>query len=345
MEQNQTPATKPEGRGGKKALRRILAALAALLLALALAVFLIPITEKMPEEDRTGPSSTEWMAGLPDAIRLNQIILPGSHASAARCVPLAFFNRCQVLSVLEQLKAGVRLLDVPLRREGDRLVPVCGDAVCKKGDLPWSGDLDLQDLLDVCYAFVEAHPTETVIFCVSEAPGSGTTAEFAACLDTYVARRPNLWVVPDGFSRLRKCRGKLVLARRYADESLPEASGIPIPWPEQSSDDPEAHVEEVENEFFSLWVQDRSGLSADDKWQAFVKGLETAAHDSKGLAIHFLSTDGGSPLSAPRFCAKELNGRLLERDTGTLSGWILLDYVSAPLAEHIWQANEFPEAD
>ena len=55
------------------------------------------------------------------------------------------------------------------------------------------------------------------------------------------------------------------------------------------------------------------------------------------LAIHFLSTKGTAVYGHPFRFAKELNARLLQ--TQRLSGWIVLDFFDAKLAEHIYSMN------
>ena len=55
------------------------------------------------------------------------------------------------------------------------------------------------------------------------------------------------------------------------------------------------------------------------------------------MAIHFLSTKGTATFGHPYRYARALNGKLMEREE--LSGWIVVDFASAPLAEHIYEFN------
>ena len=55
------------------------------------------------------------------------------------------------------------------------------------------------------------------------------------------------------------------------------------------------------------------------------------------LAIHFLSTKGTLPYGHPYTYAKTLNARLLEQNH--LSGWIVLDFFNAALAQQIYSMN------
>ena len=63
---------------------------------------------------KTADRSADWMADLDDGLRLNEIVLPGTHDSATQYVQLAFFSKCQALSIGEQLEAGYRYLDIRL---------------------------------------------------------------------------------------------------------------------------------------------------------------------------------------------------------------------------------------
>ena len=79
------------------ALLRLFGALLALLL-IAVAVFLIiPLTERVDKTPVAG--SADWMAELEDERPLSELVIPGTHDSATQYVDLAFFSKCQALSV------------------------------------------------------------------------------------------------------------------------------------------------------------------------------------------------------------------------------------------------------
>ena len=86
----------------KKVLRfllRLIAAVLALVLCLLLAVFAVPLFET---GDRSPvPGSADWMAQLPDELSLSEIVIPGTHDSATQYVQLAFFSKCQAMSIGE----------------------------------------------------------------------------------------------------------------------------------------------------------------------------------------------------------------------------------------------------
>ena len=163
--------------GGWRAAGRILAGVLALLLIAALCFFVIPLTENA--RNTPVPGSADWMAALPDETPLCDIILPGTHDSATQYVQLAFFSKCQSLSIAQQLEAGFRYLDIRLGdvKKGADYPPLMhGFTNCKTG--PLGGTLTLDQVLADCYAFLAQHPTETVIFTVKHEHGDSTAADF-----------------------------------------------------------------------------------------------------------------------------------------------------------------------
>ena len=83
-------------------------------------------------------------------------------------------------------------------------------------------------------------------------------------------------------------------------------------------------------------------IFAEDKWNAFEKGMTYAREMSAGVntecvALNFLSTKGTATYGHPYRYAKELNARLL--NSTDLSGWIVLDFFDARLASHIYSMN------
>ncbi len=324
---------------GKVILRIFLALLALVLLALAV-FFAIPLTERGDHTAVRG--SADWMAELDDALPLNQIALPGSHDSATQFVQLAFFSKCQALSIGEQLEAGCRYLDIRLGMDAKNgaFKLMHGFTNCK----PSAFSLDalyLDDMLRACYTFLVEHPTETVVFAVKQEHGGESVTEFETALDAYLTEHPDYWLLTDTIPTLGEARGKLVLMRRYPDEAgLGARAGIPLLWPEQRGhDDLTRNTEASDQGSYSLWVQDRFEFGTEDKWNAFREGLRAAGEQTGegDIAIHFLSTKGEATYGHPWTFAKALNPRLTA-ESG-LSGWIVLDFFSAPLAEQIYSVN------
>lgn len=323
--------------GALRVAGRILAGILAALLLFLLGMFLIPLTEGGDRSAVEG--SADWMGGLDDATGLDEIVLPGTHDSATQFCQLAWFSKCQFKTIGEQLEAGYRYLDIRLAVDGDDMRLMHGFTQCRKGAMPWSGALELTDVLEDCYVFLAQHPTETILFAVKQEHGDESVALFQQTLDAIAAREPEFWLLTDSIPSLGEARGKLVLLRRYADEAgLGARAGIPLLWANQNGyDDYSLDVAREEQGSYSLFVQDRYEYPAAEKWAAFVSGMEKAPTGEGNVAIHFLSTKGTAAFGHPYGFAKELDARLLERRE--LSGWIVVDYASAPLARHIYEQN------
>ena len=323
-----------------RVLLRLFGALLALLLIAVAAFLIIPLTERV---DKTPvPGSADWMAELEDERPLSELVIPGTHDSATQYVDLAFFSKCQALSVGEQLEAGARYLDIRLgdAEKGEDFPKLMhGFTKCKSGAL--SGTLYLDEVLSQCYAFLTQHPTETVLFAVKHEHGDASIAEFETVLDGFTAVHPTLWYLSDTLPTLGEARGKLVLLRRYEDAAgLGERAGVPFLWEDQRGHETVAlNTEGVEQGAYCLWVQDRFEYGTEDKWAAFETGMaDAAAQKTEGdVVLSFLSTKGTETYGHPWKYAKDLNARLLK--TGELGGWIVLDFFDAQLASQIYSMN------
>lgn len=326
----------------KKALRmigRVLAGALALLLCLLLVLVAVPMTET---GDKTEiPGSADWMADLSDDKRLCELVLPGTHDSGTQFVQLAFFSKCQARSIGQQLEAGFRYLDIRLGEdESGELQLMHGFTRCKTGALTKSS-LKLDDVLAECCDFLDAHPTETVVFAVKQEHGALSVAAFESLLDAAVRENESYWLLTDSMPTLGEARGKLVLLRRYEDAAgLGARAGIPFLWESQKGHDDASRNLAVENNgSYDLLVQDRYEYGAEDKWNAFTAGMEAARDRGEtDVALHFLSTKGTLAYGHPWCFAHDLNERLIRANLA-LDGWVIVDFASAPLAERIYGCN------
>ncbi len=316
---------------------RILGGILAALLLVLLVMFIIPLTETGDQTPVEG--SADWMARLDDSTPLDAVVIPGTHDSGTEYVQLAFFSKCQAKDIAGQLEAGYRYLDIRLAVDGEGMKLMHGFTNCRSGAMPWNGKLTLDEVLEDCYVFLAEHPTETVIFAVKQEHGDESVADFQQILNTYVQKEPEFWLLTDSIPTVGEARGKIVLLRRYEDEAgLGSDAGIPLLWENQNGhEDVSLNTVREDNGSYTLWVQDRYEYGTEDKWAAFCAGLETAETGDSNVAIHFLSTKGTATFGHPYHFASTLNGKLMEREE--LSGWIVVDFASAPLAEHIYEFN------
>ncbi len=312
--------------------------LAALLLAVAV-LFTIPLTERVDVSPVAG--SADWMARLPDDAPLGGLSIPGTHDAGTQYVQLGFFSKCPARSVGQQLEDGFRYLDIRLAVSRDGLGLNHGFCECRTSAAPWSGRLMLEDVLEDCYAFLSAQPTETVIFAVKQEHGDESVAEFQRVLDRYVQKDVGRWYLGSELPSLGEARGRLVLLRRYEDEAgLGKNAGIPLIWPNQNGyDDPEMTFSDQGCSVgsLSLAVQDRYEYDEEEKWAAFCAETD----DPDAVVLRFLSTKGHMTFGHPYRYAKELNPRLIALCGGQdiSLGWTVIDFGNARLAAAIYEQN------
>lgn len=332
-------------KGNRKILCRILLAVSGVVLGAVLLLLAVPLLEHVNKKSVEG--SADWMAAVDDSRLLNEINLPGTHDSATTYVELAFFSRCQDLSILEQLEAGIRYLDIRLGIEDGKMKLMHGFTNAKKNALPWSEKLWLGDVLSQCYEFLKQHPTETIVFMVKQEYGDESVAEFETLLNSYIMENPDYWYLSDSLPTLKEARGKLVLMRRYDDKAeLGAASGVPMAWgnPKPEAEHELSDIASV-SEFatHTLKVQDMYELDTKEKWTAFSDFLEYCEKGTslEEIRINFLSTKGSLTYGHPYYFAAALNKKLLKTEliNGVNYGWIILDFASPELAAYIYETN------
>ena len=325
--------------GAGRTILRVLALLLALILAFAAFLLLAPLTER--GDGSAVERSADWMGRLDDGLLLSDINIPGTHDSATQYVQLAWFSKCQFKDIGGQLEAGYRYLDIRLGADGERLKLMHGFTSCKSSAL--GGSLYLDEVLAQCYAFLDEHPSEAVIFAVKQEHGDETVTAFQTLLNAYISDAPERWLLTDTIPTLGEARGKLVLMRRCEDEAgLGAAAGIPLLWPNQNGhEDLSLSTAMTDNGSYRLWVQDRYEYDAVDKWAAFTAGMAQNGAQPGDIALHFLSTKGTAAYGHPFSFARALNPQLLgyEAPEGGRFGWVVVDFASAKLAEHIYQSN------
>ena len=57
------------------------------------------------------------------------------------------------------------------------------------------------------------------------------------------------------------------------------------------------------------------------------------------LQVNFLSTTGDAAYGHPYYTAKKLNAKLMSDDSPELSGWVIVDFGTAEIAEKIYGYN------
>lgn len=131
-------------------------------------------------------SSTDWMETVPDETKLSNMSIPGTHDSCTQYVDMRYIFQCQDAGVATQLLYGYRYLDMRLvleqKHDQQTLVLKHNIARCKTSNSPFAGTLTLDDVLRDVYAFLNAHPTETIILCMKAENSKDDVADVQSAL-------------------------------------------------------------------------------------------------------------------------------------------------------------------
>jgi 1-phosphatidylinositol phosphodiesterase len=183
-----------------------------------------------------------WMAGLPDAIPITQLNIPGTHDTATwnytqttqdelsyatRCdgtTPArAHVYRCQRRSIAESLEAGIRFFDLRFA-----LDPLDARLVFWHGPALLSARATVEDVLFGFYGWLDAHASETVILSLKyeDSTKANATSDkkmqraLFDVLTSDVAKR-HIHQRRGAAGTLGEVRGKIILFRRFDLSSLP----------------------------------------------------------------------------------------------------------------------------
>ena len=161
------------------------------------------------------------MASIDDSRGLTELSIPGTHDSGAMFEPYPGLAKAQDLTIEQQLEAGIRYFDVRCRNFNNQFLIYHG---------PIDQNQSFDQVLATMFAFLDAHPTETLIVSVKEEiMEQGATLTFEQVFDGYVATAPQRWYLQPTLPLLGDVRGLLVLLRRF-DVTMPPLGIDASPW-------------------------------------------------------------------------------------------------------------------
>lgn len=153
--------------------------------------------------DADAAANPAWMGALPDRTRLASLSIPGTHDTLTHGIDDSFFQ-CQNTNLSAQLAAGVRYIDVRarLRRNDSQLYIYHGDR--------YTG-YSYADVLQVLFAFLDAHPSEGVLMRLKE-EGAPILDDVAGDDESHNSNssssnsdnRTRPWSFEDAFNRYRR---------------------------------------------------------------------------------------------------------------------------------------------
>lgn len=286
---------------------------------------------QQPFEDAASITPERWMRAVSDSVKLNRLTLPGTHDSAADegCVAqYARFARTQDMTIPQQLKAGIRYLDMRIR-------PVAGGVLhLQHGRCHLNTTFDAE--LTHVIAFLKRNPTETVVMRAKmEWTDEGMKASYAPDLRRHVARN-SAFFHQDGakltsMPTLGETRGKIVLLDQ-------EGVGVGLEWK------------------YVTQFQNFANPEVDDLWSTVENGFAKARNRPSDLILTAPTanglTDVASAIAAffggkwdPSDYAEEINPRLvayLLKDKAVIRetlGVVAMDFPSKGLINALITTN------
>jgi 1-phosphatidylinositol phosphodiesterase len=184
----------------------------------ALAVFATVAMSTVPAVAATEPGYSHdapaifpfpnWMASLPDSMKLSYMSIPGTHDSMAHVGGDSVQTQSMDLST--QLFAGVRMLDI-------RILFQFNTFDLSHGIIPQPGNFDV--VVQTVSAFLKTYPHETVLMRVKdEINGLGNTISFESAFQGYYARYSDVFwhnTAHETNPTLGELRGKVVVLQDF----------------------------------------------------------------------------------------------------------------------------------
>jgi 1-phosphatidylinositol phosphodiesterase len=259
-------------------------------------------------------STTQWMTGLHDSIKISRLTLPGTHETCS--LKGGALTACQTRSLQDQLNAGIRFIDIRCRHINN------GFAI-HHGPI-YQGITFDTGVRDVCVNFLRANPGECIVMSVKEEYNpTGDTRTFEDTFDAYLQGFENFWYLGDGVPTLKDVRGKIFLLRRFSAVRLPKGINASV-WPDDTTF-------ELQTANGPLEVEDNYNVyNTDDKWGNVQSLLDRAKSDASDTwYLNFSS--GSSLLDFPNYVAGQINPKLY-------------DYLGASLPNRVGTlAIDFPD--
>ncbi len=268
--------------------------------------------------------------------RISQINLFGTHDSLTAFVSLENLSRCQNLTLKEQLRLGVRLIDIRLSRKKGEFYLVHSLADCYT-DESKSERLTFAAVLSECLGFLRENPGEFLVLSVKQDRGIQSRGFFPEFYDKYIRGNEESWYLGDKIPCVEECRGKLVLMRRcklWKGWRKENPSGLDFShWRDQGNRRSKKPLPVILNREQKATVQDRYILSPEDKWNKCVKPfLDRAETDENHICVHFISTAYRYKNETLVKTAAEVNDCFKAHELEEGKGWFFFDFPDEDIA-------------
>lgn len=290
----------------------------------------------------------DWMKNIPDDYLVSNINLPGTHNSCAQFINFKLISKCQNKNIFDQLKMGIRFLDIRFNFDGNNLFINHSFLKCKSSKSK-KENLLFKNVLDNCKTFLKENPTEIILMSIKREAGKSEEETFDYFYNTFV-KDSDIFYLKNEVPFLNEVRGKIILLNRcgadignttYTDEN----TGINLTgWPYQNSRK-EATLEKVmivkrnskSEDFF--YLQDFFNLKPKKKWELAVMPAIHNAPQDNAIILNFFS--GSNLFSTPKRYSRILFKRFSEYKLMPLKkyGWFILDFPNKKIIKKIILSN------
>lgn len=314
-------------------MKKVLSVMISLLLCFAVSFGSVPVFS-FTVNSTLGSTLTgsNWMSGISDDALISDISIPGTHDSGSKNVDsmTSTWAQCQSISISQQLAAGVRYLDMRLEYD----TTVAGNIRVVHGTVNcWNENgtaLSLAEIINDCYKFLDANPSETILLSVKEDDGNNAGSIAQEIINTMRANS-SYWYMDYSNPKLGDVRKKIVPASRISQMYY----GLYLNWGDQGSDGNSVNISS------SLEVQDRYNMGTANKWANATKPMLDKVKPDGKFFINFLSTTGAG-ISGVAACSNNMNGYFYnyEAKNNKCYGIVVFDYVTERLAKKVYQCND-----
>lgn len=319
-------------------------------LSLISAFAAVPLFVKPPKKKVKSEHGREWMSVIDDSTPISHLAIPGTHDSAAEKIYFSGIARCQYLTVLQQLEAGFRFIDLRLAVKKGKLIAVHGKTKCFDIKDGKPCDLTFESILKDLYSFLKANPTETVIISIKN-EGRTDDGVFADILySQYINVGSRYWYLGNKIPKLGDVRGRAVLLRRFSVSSADfddTNCGLNMNgklWGVMKKGEgykkfPMEHMSNTTEPCTTVVLQDNFTEDTYEKWYSSVKPLIDRGRKKGETVLNFLSTTGKL---FPVLNAKEMNKLFMSYISCNFShgGITVFDFGDAEIAEKVYRQNK-----
>ena len=293
------------------------------LIAMMLASVVFALLAVAPMQ-RAEKDNSDWMSALDDAAHLNSITIPGTHDSGALHSLAEISGKCQTLSIKEQLKVGVRFLDIRLQLVGNELKVVHSfvDQIT-----------DFEDVLADITDFVRENESEFLIVSIKEdAKAKRSDKDFAAILEEMLLTYPEVNRSTSLPATVGEARGGIHIMARYKNATI----GLPCY---------DGWTDDAAFELAQICVQDNYRVPDTKEKITYIRSTYSVAMEKNySLVLNYTSCylDTCFPPIYAGLPAHDINKdtmkALSEYPEGAL-GVLVCDFMTAELADAIIRRN------